>query len=439
LKKCIGGCWLTKTYKISNARADPIERKEENILKGQSIIYFGPEKWDGLWRNRHQLMARFSKFNKVLYVEPRTGLKVTRRKLKNREINLRTFWQNLKNDRYEKVANNLYIYSNPIFFPFSGRPLLNGMSQFLWCTLLKYNISKIGLKKPIIWLSRPQMVNLIGKFNEKLSIYHVVDEYSSYSGVDAIQKAKLKEFEKKILNRTDIVIVVSKNLFLSKKRFNRNTYLVPNAVDYDTYSKALFSTEKSPEDMTKLKKPIIGYSGKIGAKLDLNLVYYMAKLHPNWSLALIGVTDERHCKNKLNRLKNLKNVYFLGFKKVSELPLYVKTFDVCILPYLINEHSKNISPLKLYDYMALGKSIVSTDIPSAHLFKDVIRIGTHKEEFVLEVEKALLEDSNDLFNKRREIASQNTWDKRVYHISQLIQRHLNKNVTEMQFSYLSKE
>ena len=407
-----------------------IERKEDKTLKGYSFIYFGPEKWEGLWRNRHQLMSRFSKFNKVLYVEPRSGLKGTRRKLKNREINLRTFWQNFKNDRYKQVKNNLYIYNDPVFLPFSGRPLLDGISQFLWCTILKLNMKKIGFKKPIIWLSRPQMVDLIGKFNEKVAIYHIVDEYSAYSGVDEIQQVKLKEIEKRILNKADIVIVVSINLFLSKKPFNKCTYLVPNAVDYQEYSKALFSADQLPEDIARLAKPIIGYSGRIGAKLDLDLLYHIAKLHPEWSLVFIGVIDERHCGNKINRLKCLKNVYFLGFKAISELAQYVKAFDVCILPYLINEHSKNISPLKLYDYMAVGKPIVATDTPSAHMFKDVIRIAASKEGFVRQVEEAMRENSPNLSNKRRQIASQNTWEKRVRQISELIQRHLQSGGSE---------
>jgi glycosyltransferase involved in cell wall biosynthesis len=297
--------------------------------------------------------------------------------------------------------------------------------MFLWKLFFKLVLIKLNFKNPIIWLSRPDMVDYIGQFNEKLLIYHVVDEYLAYAGINKEQRIKIQKKERLILPKADLILVVSQNLLQSKSLFNKNTYLVPNAVDYQKYAKTISSARRLPGDIARLTNPLIGYSGKIGAKLDFNLLYQLAKFHPEWSLVFVGVVDERYCKDSIERLQSLKNVYFLGFKNVSVLAEYIKAFDVCILPYLINEHSKNISPLKLYDYMALGKPIVTTNIPEAHLFKKVIKIANTQTEFISFTRDSLVENDDDLVRKRISLASQNTWEDRINQINNLIKLRLN--------------
>jgi glycosyltransferase involved in cell wall biosynthesis len=297
--------------------------------------------------------------------------------------------------------------------------------MFLWKIFLKIALIKLNIKDPIIWLSRPEMVDYIGKFNERFIIYHVVDEYLAYEGVNKKQRKEIWNKEKVLLKKADLVIVVSKNLLESKKRFNKNTYLVPNAVDFESYSKSLSFIKKLPADIAKLKKPLIGYSGRIGSKLDFNLLYDMADSHPEWSLVFVGVVDNRYCEESIEMMKSLKNVYFLGFKNIGILAEYINAFDICILPYLINEHSKNINPLKLYDYLALGKPIVATDIVEVHNFKEVVKIALSKEEFICHIKEALNENNANLMQKRILLASQNTWDDRIKQINELINLKLN--------------
>jgi hypothetical protein len=404
------------------------------MLKGHNFIYFGPEKWDGLWRNRHQLMSRFSKLNKVVYVEPRFWLKSIRMKLSKGEITWRDFYNDIKQKRLSKIKNSLYIYHSPIFIPISGRFPLNLITMFLWKIFFKIALFKLNLKDPIIWLSRPEMLDFIGKFNERLLIYHVVDEYLAYDGVNKTQRNELREKEKIILRKADLVIVVSQNLLRSKSSFNKSTHLVPNAVDFQEYSKSLSSIINLPADIAELKKPLIGYSGRIGSKLDFNLLYDMANMHPEWSLVFVGVVDRQFCEDPIEQMKSLKNVHFLGFKNVSVLAEYINAFDICILPYLINEHSKNISPLKLYDYLAFGKAIVATNIFEAHNFKEVIKIAYSKEEFIRCVLDALNESNEDLVQKRISLASQNTWEDRIKQINELINFKLNDPKIKVQYN-----
>ena len=110
-------------------------------------------------------------------------------------------------------------------------------------------------------------------FNEKLSIYHVVDEYSAYGGTDTEKRTRLEPLEKQMLEKADMVIVVSNKLFKTKGPFNKHTYAVPNAVDFAAYDRALISSNLLPSDIARLPKPVIGYSGLISRRLDLDLIH----------------------------------------------------------------------------------------------------------------------------------------------------------------------
>ncbi|MFV9646120.1 MAG: hypothetical protein ACNYWU_09885, partial [Desulfobacterales bacterium] len=322
-------------------------------LEGHSIIYFGPGKWEGMWRNRHQLMSRFARHNKVLYVEPVVYLKKVRHLLRQRRSGWNELWQAAKQKRITRAAENLYIYHSPAYIPISGRFPLDKITWWVWNLLFKQTMKRLGFIRPIIWLSRPEMSCFIGNFNEKLIIYHVVDEYLSYGEMDVETRAKLEKLEQQVLEKADLVIVVSEKLHATKSVFNKHTYLVSNGVDYASYSKALTDDTPMPSDISQLPKPVIGYSGLISRRLDLGLIGYIAKSHTEWSLVLIGEVNDGGCENELNRLREMKNVYFLGIKEITQVPHYVRVFDVCIVPYKLNEQTENLSPLKLYDFMAM--------------------------------------------------------------------------------------
>jgi hypothetical protein len=395
------------------------------MLKGQNLIYFGPEKWDGLWRNRHHLMSRFSEFNKVLYVEPKRGFRKIVQQLTKNDFKKKLIWQEIKQPRITKERENLFIYHSPIYIPIIGRFPFNRIAEFLWNRLLTINLLKLDFTDPIIWLSKPYMLNYMNQFNEKLVVYHIVDEYLSYGGLTEEMRFNLDKLEKKAIATAHVVIVVSRELYRNKKRYNKNTYIVPNATDYKAYARVIESESLLPEDVSTLPRPIIGYSGLISPRLNFELINHLAQVKPQWSIVLIGQINAVDGIGEFLNLKNLSNVHLLGIKPIFSMPKYVKAFDVGMIPYEENENSKNISPLKLYDYLAAGKPIVTTDFATAHEFKDLVKIASTKEEFVINIEDALKSDSQELYIKRRNLASKNRWEVRVNQISDIILSHLN--------------
>ena len=396
------------------------------MLRENSIVYFGPEKWEGMWRNRHQLMSRFARCNKVMYVEPVVGLRRLGKQLRQGDFSKSEFWKAFCQKRARRVSENLYIYNSPVFIPISGRFPLDKITWWAWKSLLRSTMRKLGFKTPIIWLSKPDMTHFIGSFGEKLIVYHVVDEYSAYGNPTKESKGNVRISEYEMLRRADLVIVVSHRLYETKSVHNEHTHIVPNGVDYESYSRALFSDDSPPSDIGNLPRPIIGYSGLISRRLDLDLIQHIACTHPEWSLVLIGAIDERWCEQQLARLRQMNNVHFLGLKDIDAVPYYVKAFDVCFIPYVIDEETENLSPLKLYDFMATGKPIVTTAFPSAQEFKDIVYIADSKESFTQSIEVALLESDNGLFNARRHAASLNTWEHRTHQLSLLMEARITQ-------------
>jgi len=394
------------------------------MLKGENIIYFGPGKWEGMWRNRHHLMNGLARSNRVLYVEPYIFLKQLREQVSGQGGNHRELFQALQEPRITNIRPNLYIYHTPLYVPISGRFPLNRLTLWAWNVRLKMTLARLGFRRPIIWLSLPFMVDFVGCFNEKLAIYHVVDDYLAYQGTTDEQRRRTEVLEQKMLKKADLVFVVSDKLLETKGAFNAHTYKVANAVDYDSYDRALQSNGAPPVDIAHIRRPIIGYSGLISCRLDLPLLEKIAVKGQDLSLVLLGTVDDRGCKAEIRALKRLKNVHFLGLKTFHYVPFYVKEFDVCVIPYAICEETKSLSALKLYDFFATGKPLVTTEFPGVSEFEDLIYVSQSQESFMRNIRTAIQDKDSALIERRRHIASQNTWEQRVNQLSHLIEWRL---------------
>lgn len=285
---------------------------------------------------------------------------------------------------------------------------------------------RLGFGRPILWLLRPNMQDVIGRLGEKLVIYHIVDQYAAYEaeftdvyGLD--RRSSVEESERAMLAQADLVFVTSKSLLEEKKKYNPNTFWVPNGVDYCAFAAGRGAL---PDDVAPLPRPIVGYVGAINEKLDYELLRKVALELPV-TLLLVGPVHLRLDFSGLAGLQ-LTNVHFLGGKPVEEVPAYVGACDVCLMPYKLNEWTAHINPLKLYEYLAAGKPIVSTAIPAIEGFEHVIRIASNGDEFCQQVRCALNENSEDLAALRMQVAAQNTWDARVDKLSELVQAALQE-------------
>ena len=384
------------------------------MLEGESILCFAPDLWSDIWRNRHHLLTVFAERNKVLYVEPRTYLRETVQAL----VAGRFPWRDIWRERVTQVRPNLYVYHNLPYAPISGRFPLRELTADLRRHSLRRQMHRLGMSQPILWLCRPEMSDLIGQWGEKLVLYHVVDEYSAYEGV--ADREAVRRREQELLQRADVVITTAPALYERKRPFNHHTYLVPNAVHYEAFAEVMRQDEPPPADVASLPRPLIGYVGAVNAKLDLRYFSAVAEAYPAASVIIVGPLSVPAEDPELRRLRVMSNVHFLGQKPVELVPHYIKALDVCLLPYRLNEWTRNISSLKLYEYMACEKPVVASDVPAARQYAELVHIVGGPAEAVPAVAQALADHPEDIRRRQRQLAQENTWRRRAETISDII-------------------
>lgn len=387
------------------------------MLSGETIICLAPDPWEGLWRNRHQIMTRLARHNTVLYVEPRLYYPETLRRLRQGRLKLADFRKPLAHP----YADGLWIYHDPYYAPVSGRRTGGPLTAALRRRALLRTVDQLGAARPpILWLVRPYFADVIGQYGEKLLVYHITDEYSAYTSVT--DRAATLAAEEALMRRADLVLVTAPALLERKRPFNPHTYLVPNGVDYAGFQKGIAEAESQ----RPAGAPRIGYSGALNEKINFDLLAQVARARPDWQLVLIGMLDLPTQPAKAAGLRGLPNVEWVGRLPVAQVPAAIASLDVCLLPYERNEWTANIDSLKLYEYLACGRPVISTDVPTAHGYGDLVRIADTPAEFVEQIAAALCETDPTLSARRKEIAAANTWEHRVARIEELLAAALKR-------------
>jgi glycosyltransferase involved in cell wall biosynthesis len=205
----------------------------------------------------------------------------------------------------------------------------------------------------------------------------------------------------------------------SRRVFNRNIHFVPEGADVGAFIASTAHAVSVPAEMAALKKPVVGYVGVIDFRLDTELLTYMARQRPEWSFALVG--PMKGDTQDLTALRSLPNVHFLGRQPIEAVPAFVKGMNACLIPYVLNDYTHHIFPLKLYEYMAAGKPIVASAMEEMLPYEgDEMAIGRSREDFLAKVDEALASDSPERAASRREAARHESWDERVEHVSDII-------------------
>jgi glycosyltransferase involved in cell wall biosynthesis len=322
-------------------------------------------------------------------------------------------------------VNGLHVFKSPRYLPVSGSKWLASFTQDRWFEAVRKAAHEIGITKPVLWISRPELLRAVGRFGESLSIYHIVDEYGGYTKQNATSRQLLWQDEQSLMDAVDMSIAVSPELIDSRRGPGRDVVLIENAVDAEKFETARYEMN-IPKDLSTIRKPILGYSGLISKRLDLPLLQRLASQHPRWSVVLVGKVDRRNCEEELKALEQYDNVHFLGQKEVDEISNYVAGMDIGLLPYELNLETQNISPLKMYEYLAAGLPVVSSRIPAASRHADIVSVAETTDEFIRKCESFIGGDDQVTIDRRITFARGNTWDHRVEQISDLMGRKLNE-------------
>jgi glycosyltransferase involved in cell wall biosynthesis len=349
------------------------------MLSGQDFIVFSDD-WGRHPFSCQHLMRQFLPHNRVIWVHT-VGMRrprLTLYDLKRSIQKLRSF--TTSSDPVD-LPRNLTTLS-PVMLPF-GNPLVRRFNRDSVVRTVRRKMAELEFHDPILLTTLPNATDYLGAFEEKAAVYYCVDDFTLWPGVN---RRLVAEMEEKLLAGVDLLVCSSPELARLKQRDGLRTEVIPHGVDFEHFARAGSPPCETVPALAGLKKPAIGYFGLLGEWVDLPLLEEITRRHPEWTLVLIGtvVADT-------TRLAAYPNVLFTGPISYDRLPDHVAYLDALILPYLTEGRGQSITPLKLREYIATGKPVVTTDIPECRLYQDVINIATSHNEFVAALERAILE------------------------------------------------
>jgi glycosyltransferase involved in cell wall biosynthesis len=379
-----------------------------------ACILFSTADWDApYWTNKqHTARNLASKGIEVLYIE---SIGLRRPNIASSVDIGRIFRRLLRAFRgAHQVGERIYVLS-PLIIPLKHHWLIvRWFNQVILsrsiCVFIKRIQASGRAHNPIVWSYHPYALELMPKDGKKWPvIYHCVDDLSAVPGVDG--KA-FNQAEEAFLKHVDVVFTTSTALYEKCRPFSDNVYNFSNVVDFEHFSQKV-DPSKMPLDLQSISHPRIIYAGVLSDfKIDFELLFEVIKLSPQWQFIFIGEEREGQFNSVIAKLKLQPNVHFLGYRKYADLPKYLASMDVAILPTLINSYTKSMFPMKYYEYISAGLPVVSTPLDFLQEHYEGVVIGHNAKTFKDGIEQQLNRgklSELDAIN----IIGDNTWASRL--------------------------
>lgn len=274
-------------------------------------------------------------------------------------------------------------------------------------------LEKLHFDNPILWVDAPYWEKAVQCFDRQFVVYNCMDAYGDFADIKEFCP-EIYRMEEDLCHAAEVIFASSRNLQQRLSRYGKLAHLIPNGVD-----RGHFNLERSlpfPEDMREIPGPIIGYYGAIADWFDFELMTRAAERLPNYSFVFIG-----DCTVDAGRLRGLPNVYFLGEKPYQELPSYVNRFDIAVIPFQRNELTLATNPVKLYEYLATGKPVVSVDLPEIKPFANVVYVARNHDEFVHFLAAVAGREAWWVKEKRKKAVINHDWDDRAEEVICLLE------------------
>jgi glycosyltransferase involved in cell wall biosynthesis len=363
------------------------------------VICFSHVNWDHIWQRNHHLVSRLAERSKVMYINT---------------SRLDAFAKHtpIKKLRFRRERENLWRYEMFIFPYETLSPLVKRLNAFILETRVLYRMKRLGFGSPILWFFFPTHNYMIGRFNERAVVYDIQDEYSHFLWAPR----DTAEREKNLLEAADVTFTGTDALFEQKSPLARGTTrFFGCGVDFDHFSR-LYHRDP-PRELRHLKNDIVlGYFGAIDERIDRELLLHLVRAHPDWDLVMIGPVLEG-----IFEPFEAPNVAWTGSKDYSLLPRFLSRFDVCLMPFAINELTRHINPTKALEYFASGRPVVSTPIPDmVKYYGDVIYFASTPDEFVAQCEEALRDFPPERRERGIELARERSWETVVAEMRKMI-------------------
>ncbi len=398
-------------------------------LKNEQILCIGFPAWEGEYlKSTVQLVSELAKNNHVLYVEYPFTWKDA---LMGKFGKAKTPWRRIlgKEQRLRKLqlenGAEINVLTLPPMLPVN---FLRG--ELLYDAMMSLNAQKafkaIQAAMHQIGFHRPVVVNafnpflgvfLARQFDEKALIYYCYDEISAakWAGKHG------PRLERRFIQQADAVITSSQPLFMAKQPYAKRAFLVKNGVDFNLFHEA--------KRTQQLPSTTVGYLGSLDERIDYDLLESIIIRMPYRKFVFVGRLNSAEAE----RLRRHNNVELVGSQPAASLPSWLQKFGVCMIPFLKNELTAGIYPLKINEYFAAGKAVVTTDFGDLDDFRHLVSVADTVDDFVHALDKALEDNDND--QQRVAFAHGNSWSRKASDMGIAI----NLILAEKQLTYATGE
>ncbi|MEP7278932.1 MAG: glycosyltransferase [Bacteroidota bacterium] len=391
---------------------------QHHFISNRDIVMFSFQSWDSeIGSNFKDMAIELARKNRVLFVNralDRTSLY----KHRNDAVT-RTRLASIKNGtgEIEKPVQNIWVQNPRVIvesingIPFAGlHDRLNKVNGRRLSKQINKAIRQLGFENVIL-------IN-DNDFIRGFYLKEMIDckEYIFYLrdymlGVDFFKRHGAR-LESGMLQKADLVTANSEWLAGYAGKYNSNSFYIGQGCDFTQFLKQDISM---PEDLKTIPGPIIGYTGFISAwRIDIDIIQHIAEKCPAYSIVLIGPVDRLF---KREALSHLKNVYFLGGKPPDLLANYIKYFDVCINPQIMNAVTRGNYPRKADEYLAMGKPLVATATEGMKMFEPYCFLCHNKEEYAENITHIInhpeIINTDAIKRRRKEFALTHTWEESI--------------------------
>jgi len=360
----------------------------------QTLIVFCHLRWDFVFQRPQHLLTRLAKYYKVVFVEEPVHEEGEARMVLSHPAPNLTVCQ----PHTPVQAQGFHDDQIPLLQPLVAALAPEG-------------------EDVLVWFYTPMALPLLQALRPSLVIYDCMDELSAFKN----PPKQLLQRETALLNIADLVFTGGPSLYEAKRSRHDNAHCFPSSVDAAHFEQALDRSNGHPLYLA-IPGPRLGFYGVIDERFDAELIAGIADAHPEWQLVLVGPV----IKIDPASLPQRDNVHYLGQHPYDALPQFLAGWDVCLLPFALNEATRFISPTKVLEYMAAELPIVSTAIRDVEQpYGDIVAIGHDHNEFIAHCEAALVQPPQATVRmaaRMRDVVARTSWDATAEHMHQLIDR-----------------
>ncbi|MBI3912395.1 MAG: glycosyltransferase [Armatimonadetes bacterium] len=362
-------------------------------------------RWGGVWQRPQQILSRMARRRPIFFVEEPILLP---------EAADRPFLS------ARPEGPNLVVLQPHVGPQEELLPCVSAVNRQRVADLLRQHFHSIGLRDALRWHYSPMALSLRDVCPGHTVVYDCMDELSAFKGAPA----ELPEWERQLIQEADVVFTGGRSLYLQKRDLHAYCHRFDSGVEIEHFQRACHPETPVPPDVAALPRPILGYYGVLDERLDLEALRALARADSGWQIVLVGPVT----KISPDELPQAPNLHYLGPRPYAELPGYLKTFDVCLVPFARNEATRFLSPTKTLEYFAGEKPVVSSPVPDVvENYANIVWIAREPEEYVRYAREALSDHHQERIQAGLARAKEKTWDRIVAEMETLLEEAIARN------------